>query len=400
MQKKFPENERIDRIRLIRTRQIGPVTFHRLIERFGTAGEALRALPELASQHGGGAIRVCSAGEARRELDQTLQIGGELVFHGEAAYPPLLAQCDGAPAFLTVRGDIELLRKRAISIVGARNASANGQRLAHSLAADLGKAGLLVVSGLARGIDAAAHQGALASGTVAVLGGGVDVVYPRQNRDLHDAIAERGALITEARPGETPTARHFPRRNRIISGMSRGVVVVEASLRSGSLITARLAGEQGREVFAVPGAAQDPRGRGVNQLLRDGAILTETVDDILSAWPTALSARPPNATFPALAKPRGEGTSPQSVEPENNARAGKNARDRVISVLTTAPSRIDDVLRTCGVPAQSAQSALAELELDGRLDRHPGGWISLNTASANQRHRSEITPAATAGSRS
>ena len=367
---KFSKNERLARIRLIHSRSVGALTFHRLIDRFGSATEALGSLPRLAARSGRRTLEICSQSEAQREWEQTAEAGAQLIFHGEAAYPTLLSKTEDAPAFLSVRGNIELLRKKSIAVVGARNASLNGQHFALELARDLGQAGLSVVSGLALGIDAAAHAGALASGTVAVLGGGVDVLYPRQNRELYDAIAETGALISEVRPGERPTARHFPRRNRIISGMSRGVVVVEASLRSGSLITARLAAEQGRDVFAVPGAAYDPRSRGTNRLLRDGAILTEGIDDVLDAWETGWSPGPPPSSC----------ATPLATRPEAPHRCQPEPAERhrgILSALSTTPSDIDDVLRHAGMPSDEAQILFTELELDGRLVRHPGGKVAL-----------------------
>lgn len=370
----FSENEQLDRIRLIRSRSVGALTFHRLIDRFGNATQALQALPEIAQRGAGRNLKICSRAEAEREWDQSIQAGATLVFHGEAAYPPLLATTDDAPAFLSIRGSIDLLKKKSIAVVGARNASLNGQHFARQLAGDLGRSGLSVVSGLALGIDAAAHARALASGTVAVLGGGVDVLYPRQNQQLYDAIAESGALVSEARPGERPTARHFPRRNRIISGMSRGVVVVEASPRSGSLITARLAAEQGRDVFAVPGAAYDPRSSGTNRLLRDGAIMTENIDDILDAWETGwppLPAKPNPVPLPA--KPMESTNQPGSES--------VNRHHGVLSMLSTTPSDIDDVLRHAGLPSEETQMLLTEMELDGRLVRHPGGKIALRAGA-------------------
>jgi len=375
----FSEKERIDRLRLIRSANVGPVTFHRLVERFGTAGAALDALPEICRQTGGKAPRLASIADAERELRAHAKAGAELVFLGEAKYPPLLAATEDAPALLSVLGDVGLLRKRAVAIVGARNASANGQHLAEALARDLGRAGLLVISGLALGIDAAAHRGALGTGTLGVLGGGVDVVYPRQNRDLYDAMRESGALISEVTPGEAPTARHFPRRNRIISGIARGVVVVEASLRSGSLITARLAGEQGRDVFAVPGAPQDPRGRGTNQLLRDGAILTETADDVLDAWSNGWQALAP-AERAEPAPPKTAARAPRPA-PAPAQSPPSDTRHDILSALSTAPTSIDDVVRITGARSETVQMVFTELELGGRIERHPGGRVSLRAAS-------------------
>ena len=273
---------RRDWLRLIRSDRVGPTTFHRLLARYGSAGAALEALPELARRGGGaGRIRVCPAAAAEREIEVLDTLGARLVARGEAAYPPRLAHIEDAPPLLAILGDVSLLTKKAVAVVGARNASANGRRFAERMAADLGAGGFLVVSGMARGIDAAAHEGALASGTLAVLGGGVDVVYPRENADLYRRIVDRGVVVSEVAPGTQPRPRHFPRRNRIIAGVARGVVVVEAATRSGSLITARLALEQGREVFAVPGSAMDPRARGANHLIRASDCPPTTVSTVL-----------------------------------------------------------------------------------------------------------------------
>ncbi len=379
------DTERLDRIRLIRTPGIGAVTYHRLMQRFASATEALRALPAIAKRAGGASPNVPGADAAKRERDAAERLGAELVFHGEAAYPPLLAMTEDAPAYLTVRGNLSLLTKRAVAVVGARNASANGQRLAESLSRDLGRAGLMVVSGLARGIDAAAHLGALETGTLAVIGGGIDIAYPRENRQLQDAIAEAGVVVTEARVGEQPTARHFPRRNRIIAGIARGVVVVEAAPRSGSLITARLAGEYGRDVFAVPGAAHDPRSRGTNQLLREGAILTETADDVLGALPPTVGA--PIGVTAGRSADIGYRGLEKSLPPVRNEAAGNfpetsldDQLGTVAAALGTAPSRIDDIVRLTGITSDAVQSVFTELEMAGRLERHPGGKVALRCA--------------------
>ncbi|MGH7092903.1 MAG: DNA-processing protein DprA, partial [Stellaceae bacterium] len=270
-------------MRLVRTETVGPVTFYALLRRFGSAGEALAQLPHLPrGGNGGRPVSALPRAEAERELAALDRLGARLVCWGEPDYPALLAEIDDAPPVLSVLGDPELLRRPMVAIVGARNASANGRRIAHDLAAGLGTAGIVVISGMARGIDAAGHAGALDTGSVAVVAGGVDVVYPEENRGLYRALAERGAIVAELPPGTEPQARHFPRRNRIISGMALGIAVVEAAARSGSLITARFALEQGREVFAVPGSPLDPRCRGTNDLLRSGATLTENAGDIVT----------------------------------------------------------------------------------------------------------------------
>ena len=359
--------ERRDWLRLIRTANVGPGTFFRLLDRFGTAARALDALPDLARRGGRGAFHAASAAEADREIAEVHRLGAQLIARGEAAYPPLLAHIPDPPPLIVAKGRLDLLGKKAIGVVGARNASANGRRFAEKLAADLGAGGLMVVSGLARGIDAAAHRGALATGTAAVLGGGIDVVYPEENRALYDAIADQGVLVTEVAPGTQPQARHFPRRNRIISGMARGVVVVEASPNSGSLITARMALEQGREVFAVPGAAMDPRARGTNGLIKQGAVLTECADDVFEVL---AQQSPTNAPISA----------PDDVRPPSelsDAEDLERARAEVVEALGPAPLAVDHLVRACHLSPSVVLTVLLELELAGRLERHPGGTVSL-----------------------
>ena len=270
-------------MRLCRTETIGPISFYAMLRRFGSARAALDVLPRLARRgERATTVTAVTRAEAEAELGALHRAGARLVCWGEPGYPSALAAIEDAPPILTVLGQAQLLQQPMIAVVGARNASANGRRLARDLAAELGLGGLVVISGLARGIDAAAHLGALETGSVAVVAGGADVVYPAENRGLYDALARQGAIVAELPLGTEPQARHFPRRNRIISGMALGVVVVEAAARSGSLITARFALEQGREVFAVPGSPLDPRARGCNDLLRHGATLTENVADVLS----------------------------------------------------------------------------------------------------------------------
>lgn len=383
----FLDKQKLHHLRLIRSPQVGPVTFQQLIARFGTAEAALEALPEMIGQGGGKAPKVCSEAAAAKEMARYRKAGAKVIFWGETAYPPRLAVLVDAPPVLSVIGNMELLLKKSVAVVGARNASSNGKTFAEGLARDIGAGGYLVVSGMARGIDAAAHRGALQTGTVAVLGGGVDVVYPRQNADLYARLRDEGALISEIAPGTQPTARHFPRRNRIISGMARGVVVVEASPRSGSLITARLAADQGREVFAVPGAALDPRARGTNGLIRDGAVLTETADDVLSALDTLSPSLEPSTKHDAMSTPK--------IELHNDDRPNKtrafeaslpladaevpsgNLRTDVIASLGHAPTATDTVVRQLGAPASTITTILLELELAGRLERHPGNLVSL-----------------------
>lgn len=360
--------EKLAWLRLIRSENVGPITFFKLLSRFGNAASALDALPELAKRGGrGGGLRICPAADAEEEWHRLESLGGMLVAWGESTYPPLLGHIPDPPPLLSVLGQAALLKKRAVALVGARNASSNGRTFAKTLASELGDHGLLVVSGMARGIDAAAHEGALAKGTVAVLGGGVDVVYPRENASLYDRLKETGAVISEVPPGTTPQARHFPRRNRLISGMARGVAVIEAGLRSGSLITARLALEQGREVFAVPGSPLDPRARGTNKLIRDGAALTESADDILAILGTenVRLREPDRPEFAAAA-------TPQADDSELDG-----ARAKILEALGPAPTTVDELLRNCQFSQAVASGILLELELAGRLERHPGGKVSL-----------------------
>ena len=362
--------ERLDWLRLLRSDNVGPITFHQLLQRFGSASVALEALPSIARKGGRGAgIAICSRADAQRELAALDKVGGRFVAWGEPDYPPALAAVEDAPPLLSVVGDARLLQRRAIAVVGARNASANGRRFARDIAAELGRSGFLVVSGLARGIDAAAHHGALETGTLAVVAGGVDVVYPEENRPLHEAIAEHGVIVAELPVGTEPQARHFPRRNRIISGVSLGVLVVEAALRSGSLITARFALEQGREVFAVPGSPLDPRARGANDLIRGGASLVEGIDDVLNALGGQLTEpRRPVFTRP-VSTPITDGNDSES---QTDA-----ARAKVLEGLGPSPVLVDELVRQCQLSPAIVATILLELELAGRLERQPGNRVTL-----------------------
>ncbi len=369
MAESLTDRERRDRLRLIRTEGIGPITYFQLLKRFASAAAAINALPELARRGGRSTPpRIRSVAEAEAEIEAVARLGARLIAHDESGYPPALAAIEGAPPLLYVRGRAEMLVRQAVAIVGARNASANGMRFARQLAAELGAAGLLVVSGLARGIDTAAHRGALSTGTVAVMAGGVDVVYPPENDGLYAEILETGAVVSELPPGVKPTERHFPRRNRIVSGIARGVVVVEAAPRSGSLITARLAGEQGREVFAVPGSPLDPRARGTNNLIRQGAILTESAADVLDG-------------LGSTALPRLHESVPHpQCEPENGSLASEaellTAREQVIGKLGPTPVPVDEIVRQCQLAPAVVLTILLELELAGRLTRYPGNQVS------------------------
>jgi len=366
--KALSEADRIAWLRLIRSENVGPVTFYQLLARFGSAQAALDAIPDLAAKGGRKRkITVCSRQAALKELDAIHAAKAHLIARDDPLYPPLLRQVDDAPPILIVKGHTPLLTKKSIALVGARNASASGCKIAAQFAQELGQGGLAVVSGLARGIDGAAHASALETGTIGVQGGGVDVVYPKENAALYDQMAERGCIIAESPMGTQPQARHFPRRNRIISGLCRAVVVIEAAPRSGSLITARMALEQGRDVFAVPGSPLDPRAKGTNELIRDGAILADSAASIL----LDLNRQTP----PSMA----EDTYLYNTQ-RGQAVGGdvaQDSRDKLLSALSPTPIALDEVIRQCGVAVQDAQTIVLELELAGRLERQSGNMVAL-----------------------
>jgi DNA processing protein len=361
---------------LCRTETIGPVSFYALLRRFGSARAALEMVPQLARRgERSNTVTPVTRGEAEAELAALRRIGAQLVCWGEPAYPGGLVAIDDAPPILTVLGRAELLGNPIVAVVGARNASANGRRFSRDLATALGHGGIVVVSGLARGIDAAAHLGALETGSVAVVAGGVDVVYPEENRGLHEGLAREGAIVAELPLGTEPQARHFPRRNRLISGMALGVVVVEAAARSGSLITARFALEQGRDVFAVPGSPLDPRCRGSNDLLRHGAILTESAEDVLTQLGPQLkhpAAPPPvRSSLPSPAVMDWPHAGTQAPIPDDAA------LELITERLGPTPVAVDELVRQCHLSAAAVATLLLELELAGRVERHPGNLVSL-----------------------
>jgi DNA processing protein len=359
--------ELVDHLRLARSPGIGPVTYRQLMARFGSAAAALEAVPDLAARAGGRPPRLASRAEAEKEFERIAALGARHLLLGQGLYPRALAELDDAPPILTVKGDLKLLDRPLIAIVGARNASAAACRFARQLAYDLGQQGAVVVSGLARGIDSSAHDGALETGTIGVVAGGIDVFYPPENEPRQKAMFERGLVIAEMPPGTEPRARHFPYRNRIIAGLSLGTVVVEAAPRSGSLITARLAAEMGREVMAVPGSPLDPRAQGCNQLIRDGATLVQNAADVMEA------VRP---IQPTLASPRStyEPAEPQWLDGDDGALG------IVEELLGPSPVPVDEIIRLSGAPSGAVQMALLELDLAGRLDRHAGGKVSLRPA--------------------
>jgi DNA processing protein len=333
--------------------------------RFGTPSAALAAVPDLARRGGGKAPALRTVTDAEREIARIERLGAKWLALGQGLYPRLLAELEDAPPLLIAKGDLNLLDRQAVAIVGARNASAAACRFARGLAHDLGQHGLVVVSGLARGIDSAAHDGAIETGTIGVIAGGIDIFYPPENEERQKAICERGLVIAEMPPGTEPRARHFPYRNRIIAGICSGTVVVEAAPRSGSLITARLAAEAGREVMAVPGSPLDPRAQGCNQLIRDGATLVQHAADVVEAIrPFASQVRSRAAPF----------------EPAPQELNGHDALGVVEELLGPSPVPVDELIRLSGASSGAVQMALLELDLAGRLERHAGGKVSLSPA--------------------
>jgi DNA processing protein len=363
---RLTDRQRADWLRLIRCDRIGPATFRELLNHYGSATAALDALPDLARRGGGRALRIPSLADAEREIAAADGVGARLVGLGEPDYPVLLRAVDGPPPLLTIRGAANFSRPTA-AIVGSRNASAGGAKMAERLALGLGAADFLIISGLARGVDAAAHRASLAAGTVAVVASGIDRVYPEEHAGLQRQILESGgAVITEMPFGWEPRAHDFPRRNRLISGCSLGVVVVEAAIRSGSLHTARFALDQGREVFAVPGSPLDPRASGTNVLIRDGAVLTRSAADVLEVLQPLLGR---HAEAPdSLAEP---GERAPAVD------IGDDERSRVVSALGSAPVSLDDLIRHTGVSPAAVQLVVLELDIAGRIERHGQQTISL-----------------------
>jgi DNA processing protein len=351
---------------LLRTAGIGPVTYRQLIARFGNATAALAAVPDLARRGGGSAPKLCSLGDAEREIATIEKLGAKYLVLGQGLYPRLLAELEDAPPLLIAKGNLNLLDRLAVAIVGARNASAAACRFARGIAYDLGRNEVVVVSGLARGIDSAAHDGALEAGTIGVVAGGIDIFYPPENEDRQKALYEKGLVLAEMPPGTEPRARHFPYRNRIIAGLSAATVVVEAAPRSGSLITARLAADAGREVMAVPGSPLDPRAQGCNQLIRDGATLVQTAADVVEGL------RP--------MEPRIRSAPSGYEQPLLEIANGEEALGLVEGLLGPSPVPVDEIIRLSASPSGVVQTALLELDLAGRLDRHAGNKVSLRPA--------------------
>lgn len=375
----FSPADTFARIRLLRSPGIGPVSYFQLLRRFGDAASALDALPDLAAR-GGGKYRPVPTERIEAEIERLHRAGAQYLFHDAPAYPRLLAALETPPPVLTWRGDLSLLGQGAVALVGARNASAGACRLAREFAAALAARGLAVVSGLARGIDAATHRGALAGmgqggDTIGVIASGIDITYPPEHAALQEEVAARGLLLAEMPPGTEPLARHFPFRNRIIAGLAAGTVVVEAAPRSGSLITARLAAEAGREVMAVPGSPLDSRSRGCNELIRDGAVLVQSADDIAELLERFDGTEVPSRRK-TLREPIWSGLDEEGPEARHAPAANDSPLD-ITHLLGTAPVGIDELIRQSGASAGAVQMALLELELAGRLQRHAGGRVSL-----------------------
>jgi len=359
--------QRREWLRLSRTQNVGAVTFAQLIGRFGAAEAALEALPGLAKRGGGDRPRIPSNDEIDREIAALHKLGGRMLASCEPEFPRGLVAADPAPPIISVLGHVTILQREAVAVVGARNASALGRRFASTLARELAGAGLVVASGLARGIDTAAHEGALSGGTCAVVAGGVDNIYPPENAVLFERIRGEGCIVSEMPLGQSPQARHFPRRNRIISGLSRGVVIVEAAEGSGSLITANYALEQGREIFAVPGSPLDPRAKGTNRLIREGATLVETAEDVLAGLRPILGR---DFAEPGIPEPRASSSIDLSDEEANRLRACLE------EALGPAAVEVDELVRSCNSSVSAVLSVLLEMELAGRVARHSGNRVS------------------------
>ncbi|MEN9717439.1 MAG: DNA-protecting protein DprA [Pseudomonadota bacterium] len=356
------QEEAFARIRLLRSPNVGPVSYRQLLARFGSAEAALAALPDLTRRRGG-PYRPASEASVTSEAAAVRRVGGRFLFHDSPEYPALLRSLDSAPPILTLRGDPGLMTRPCIGIVGARNASAAAVKLARHFAGELADAGYVVVSGLARGIDGAAHRGALAGGTIGVIASGIDVAYPPEHAELQEHVATQGLLLAEQPAGAQPLARHFPARNRIIAGLALGTLVIEAAPRSGSLITARLAAEFGREVMAVPGSPLDARAQGCNELIREGATLVQSTADVIELLTGFTGAA---RTVFASALPDAGAFADPAASPAD-----------IAGLLTIAPVAVDELVRQSGAGAGAVQLALLELELAGQLVRHAGGRVSL-----------------------
>ncbi len=365
------DKEKIDCLRLIRSENVGPKTFQALVALHGTAKKALEAIPHMSKKGGRETpLKLCSEADAKKEIDDCRKKGADIITIYDEQYPQILKQIKDAPPVLTIYGNKNILNNHTIAVVGARNASANGCRFAEDISRDLGRQDIIIASGLARGIDTAAHNGSLETGTIAVVAGGIDKIYPPENKDLFKKIGERGAVIAEMPFGAIPKAQNFPRRNRIISGISLGTIVVEASLNSGSLITARMTLEQNREVFAVPGSPLDPRCKGTNKLIKQGAHLVESAEDIINQLDYMS-----NIKIPTWQDGGRDFINPQNINiPESEVDI---ARPAIIEKIGHSPTAVDDIISQTGIATNIVVTVLLELELAGRLNRHFGNKVSI-----------------------
>ena len=372
IRKSLSAKEKLSWLRLIRTENIGPITFYKLLERFGSAEAALKEIPSLAKRGGRmEGLKAFPADQAEKEISQIEKLGAKLIARDEPEYPELLAQLEDAPPLITVLGHTALLPKPSLGVVGARNASLTGRKIAEDFSRKVGAAGYVIVSGLARGIDTSAHTASISTGTIAVIAGGIDVVYPKENEALYRQIAEQGTIIAESPFGTEPLARHFPRRNRLISGLSLGILVVEAAMKSGSLITARMAADQNREVFAVPGSPLDPRAEGTNKLIQDGAHLALNAEDIIHEL-KSLRLKPMND--PSDGPWKG---GPNLLDQNMAKQPDESLYIRLLEILSPTPVQIDEVIRAAGAPVGEVLTAILELELAGCIERQPGNKVNL-----------------------
>ena len=380
------DEERVCRLQLAQSDNIGPATYHQLLELYGSGSEAIAALPDLASgTTRGRRVRLYSRDRALQDIERTHGCGGQIITHGEPGFPRLLAQTVNPPPILFAAGNAELLQQTTCAIVGSRNSSANGKRFARGVAQGLAHDGWKIASGLARGIDTAAHEASLDHGTIAVIATGLDVIYPPENAALHAQIACDGCVVSEMPPGTRPRAELFPRRNRIIAGLAAGVVVIEAAMRSGSLITARLANEIGRDVFAVPGSPFDPRSEGTNKLIQDGAMLITSARDVLDVLERGHLYTSSSDNDDQPQRPIVSGASEHAPEHEPHTQAMPRDsqlvndihRQALLDLLGPDPVEVDVVVRESGLPSRLVQMVMMELDLTGRLERHPGQRVSL-----------------------
>ncbi len=370
-------SEIFDRLRLIRSANVGPVSYYRLMQQYGTAKNALRALPELTRSGGRRRPEIASKRSIEREIETVEKLGGKFLFHDQHTYPAFLSELRNAPPVLIWRGDISLIQRPAVAIVGARNASAASRSFARMLADELTEQGVSIVSGLARGIDTAAHEGSIKRATVAVIAGGTDIYFPPENQELQEQIATKGLLLSEQPPGTEPHARHFPFRNRIIAGLTIGTVIIEAAPKSGSLITARLAAESGRHVMAVPGSPMDPRSQGCNGLIKEGASLIQSAEDVLELI-RPMDERMVQKSI-TVEQPVAMVVGTRETRKEEKGSSKQQMQFNILNLLSTTPVTVDELVRQSHIDPAEIQLILLELELAGKLTRSAGARVALSS---------------------